>query len=101
MVEKFNHTILDNLSLLVFRNQQEWDLKLPLFLLTYSSAVCETTGYTPSQMLFGHELRLPCDLFFGRPADTSSSPEEYLRDLLARFQDVHNFAQERISMATE
>ena len=101
MVERFNRTILNNLSLLVSRNQQDWDLKLPLFLLAYRSAVHETTGYTPSQMLFGRELRLPCDLFFGRPPDTPSSPEEYLRDLQARFEDVHNFARERISMATE
>ena len=101
MVERFNRTIFNNLSLLVSRNQHDWDLKLPLFLLAYCSAVHETTGYTPSQMLFGRELRLPCDLFFGRPPDTPSSPEEYLRDLQARFENVHNFARERISMATE
>lgn len=33
MVERFNRTILNNLSLTVSRNQQDWDLELPLFLL--------------------------------------------------------------------
>ena len=84
---------------MVNRNQQ--DLKLPLFLLAYCSAVHETTGYTPSQVLFSRELHLPCYLFFGRPLDMPSSPEEYLQDLQARFEDVHNFARERVSMATE
>ena len=51
-------------------------------------------------MLFVRELRLPCDLFFDRPADSPALSEEYLRDLLARFEDVHSFARERISMAT-
>ncbi|GFX91059.1 transposon Tf2-9 polyprotein [Trichonephila clavipes] len=62
MVERFNRTILNNLSLMVSKNQQDWDQKIPLFLLAYRSAVHETTGYSPSQMLFGRDLRLPCDL---------------------------------------
>ncbi|GFY18173.1 retrovirus-related Pol polyprotein from transposon 412 [Trichonephila clavipes] len=72
-----------------------------LFLLAYRSAVHETTGYSPSQMLFGRDLRLPCDLLFGRPPDTPSSPEEYVQNLQARFEDVHNLARERINLRTE
>ncbi|GFX34452.1 retrovirus-related Pol polyprotein from transposon 412 [Trichonephila clavipes] len=101
MVERFNHTILNNLSLMVSKNQQDWDQKVPLFLLAYRSAVHETTGYSPSQMLFGQDLRLPCDLLFGRPPDTPSSPEEYVQNLQARFEDVHNLARERINLRTE
>ncbi|GFW67790.1 retrovirus-related Pol polyprotein from transposon 412 [Trichonephila clavipes] len=33
MVERFNRTILSSLSLLVSSNQQDWDKKLPFFLL--------------------------------------------------------------------
>ncbi|GFX77639.1 retrovirus-related Pol polyprotein from transposon 412 [Trichonephila clavipes] len=101
MVERFNRTILNNLSLMVSKNQQDWDQKVPLFLLAYRSAVHETTGYSPSQMLFGRDLRLPCDLLFCRPPDTPSSPEEYVQNLQARFEDVHNLARERINLRTE
>ncbi|GFU99004.1 retrovirus-related Pol polyprotein from transposon 412 [Trichonephila clavipes] len=101
MVERFNRTILNNLSLMVSKNQQDWDQKVPIFLLAYRSAVHETTGYSPSQMLFGRDLRLPCDLLFGRPPDTPSSPEEYVQNLQARFEDVHNLARERINLRTE
>ncbi|GFW52475.1 retrovirus-related Pol polyprotein from transposon 412 [Trichonephila clavipes] len=76
MVERFNRTILNNLSPMVSKNQQDWDQKVPLFLLAYRSAVHETTGYSPSQMLFAGSSS-PCDLLFGRPPDTPSSPEEY------------------------
>ncbi|GFY27865.1 retrovirus-related Pol polyprotein from transposon 412 [Trichonephila clavipes] len=86
---------------MVSKNQQDWDQKVPLFLLAYRSAVHETTGYSPSQMLFGRDLRLPCDLLFGRPPDTPSSPEEYVQNLQARFEDVHNLARERINLRTE
>ncbi|GFU66226.1 retrovirus-related Pol polyprotein from transposon 412 [Trichonephila clavipes] len=101
MVKRFNRTILNNLSLMVSKNQQDWDQKVPLFLLAYRSAVHATTGYSPSKMLFGRDLRLPCDLLFGRPPDTPSSPEEYVQNLQARFEDVHNLARERINLRTE
>ncbi|GFX07204.1 retrovirus-related Pol polyprotein from transposon 412 [Trichonephila clavipes] len=64
MVERFNRTILNSLSLQLSSNQKDWDKKLPFFLLAYRSAVHETTGYSPSQMLFGRDLRLPADLLF-------------------------------------
>ncbi|GFV76923.1 retrovirus-related Pol polyprotein from transposon 412 [Trichonephila clavipes] len=50
---------------------------------------------------FGRDLCLPCDLPFGRPPDTPSSPEEYVQNLQARFEDVHNLARERINLRTE
>ena len=66
-------------------------MKLPLFLLAYRSGVHETIGYTPSQILFGRELRLHCDPFFSHLPDTPSSPEEYLRDLQAHFEESSQF----------
>ncbi|GFX57866.1 hypothetical protein TNCV_3068331 [Trichonephila clavipes] len=77
-VERFNRTILNSLSLLESSNQQDWDKKLSLFLLAYRSAVHETTGYSPSQMLFGRDLRLPADLLSSRPPDAPLAPEEYI-----------------------
>ncbi|GFW14628.1 retrovirus-related Pol polyprotein from transposon 412 [Trichonephila clavipes] len=62
-------------------NQHDWDMKLALFLLAYMSAVHETTDYSPSQMLFGRDLRLPADLLFRRPPDASLAPEEYIEKL--------------------
>ncbi|GFW25223.1 retrovirus-related Pol polyprotein from transposon 412 [Trichonephila clavipes] len=92
MVERFNRTILNTLSLLVSSNQQDWDKKLPFFLLAYRSAVHETTGYSPSQMFFGRDLRLPADLLFSRPPDASLAPEEYIEKLQARMEEMHHLA---------
>ncbi|KFM62079.1 hypothetical protein X975_25375, partial [Stegodyphus mimosarum] len=62
---------------------------------------CCPRDYRLSQILFGRDLRLPCDLLFARLPDASSSPEEYIQDLQTRFEVVHNFAQERVSLTTE
>ncbi|GFV96342.1 retrovirus-related Pol polyprotein from transposon 412 [Trichonephila clavipes] len=101
MVERFNRTILNSLSLLVSSNQQDWDKKLPFFLLAYRSAVHETPGYSPSQMLFGRDLRLPADLMFSRQPDAPLAPEEYIQKLQARVEEMHHLARERIGMASE
>ncbi|GFU51711.1 retrovirus-related Pol polyprotein from transposon 412 [Trichonephila clavipes] len=101
MVERFNRTILNSLSLLVSSNQQDWDKKLPFFLLAYRSAVHETTGYSPFQMLFGRDLCLPADLQFSRPPDAPLAPEVYIEKLQARMEEMHHPARERIGMASE
>ncbi|GBM15589.1 Transposon Ty3-I Gag-Pol polyprotein [Araneus ventricosus] len=101
MVERFNRTILNHLSLFVSKNQTDCDTHLPLFLLAYKSADHEASGCTPADMLFGRTLRLPCDILFGRPSDTPSSPNEYLNNLEARLESVHAFARERIKLASE
>ncbi|GBL87495.1 hypothetical protein AVEN_271880-1 [Araneus ventricosus] len=67
----------------------------------YRSADHEATGCTPTDMLFGRTLRLPCDILFGRPSDTPSSPSIYLNNLEARLESVHAFARERIKLASE
>ncbi|GFX43575.1 retrovirus-related Pol polyprotein from transposon 412 [Trichonephila clavipes] len=78
------------------------------FVSAVLKGVCELLGIdktktTPlhPQCFFGRDLRLPCDLLFGRPPDTPSSPEEYVQNLQARFEDVHNLARERINLRTE
>ncbi|GFW20513.1 retrovirus-related Pol polyprotein from transposon 412 [Trichonephila clavipes] len=101
MVERFNWTILNSLSLLVSNNQQDWDKKLAFFLLAYRSTVLETTGYSSSRMLFGRELRLPADLLFRRPPDAPLVPEEYIEKLQARMKERHHLARKRISMASK
>ncbi|GFX85443.1 hypothetical protein TNCV_3716151 [Trichonephila clavipes] len=47
------------------------------------SAVHETASYSPSQMLFGHDLPLHADLLFSQPPDAPLAPEEYVEKLQA------------------
>ncbi|GFW97289.1 retrovirus-related Pol polyprotein from transposon 412 [Trichonephila clavipes] len=101
MIERFNLTILNRLSLLVSSNQQDWDKKLSFFLLAYRSAIHETTGYSPSQMLFGRDLRLPADLLFSQSPGAFLMPEEYIEKLQVRLEEMHHLARERIGLASE
>ncbi|GFT69851.1 retrovirus-related Pol polyprotein from transposon 412 [Trichonephila clavipes] len=56
------------------------------------SAVHETTGYSPSQMLFGHDLRLPVDLLFSQPPDAPLAPFRYIEKLRHKWK-MHHLAR--------
>ncbi|GBM94395.1 hypothetical protein AVEN_266421-1 [Araneus ventricosus] len=101
MVERFNRTILNHLSLFVSKNQTDWDSHLPLILLAYRSAEHEVTGFTPAEVLLGRTLQLPCDILFRRPNETPSSPNEYMKNLEACFEGLRGFAKEQIKLANK
>ncbi|GFT38012.1 retrovirus-related Pol polyprotein from transposon 412 [Trichonephila clavipes] len=86
---------------MVYSNQQDGDKELPFFFLDYRSAVHETIGYSPSQMLFGRDVSLPADLLFSRPPDAPLEPEERIDKLQAWMEEMHHLARERIGMASE
>ena len=54
---------------------------MPMFLLAYRSAVHDTTGLTPAQVLFGKELRLPYNLVIGASSNEEVTVEDYVDDV--------------------
>lgn len=102
MVERFNRTILQHLSLFVSDNQRNWDELVPLFLLSYRTALHETIGETPATMVTGRNLRLPTDLALGPTPDgehAEGSVSSYLVALHARLEAVHRFARRHMKQA--
>ena len=69
MVERYKWTIEAQLATFVQDHQRDWDRHLPLLLMSYRSAVHETTRFTPAMLMFGRELRVALDLLIGRPQE--------------------------------
>ena len=67
MVERFNQTMEAMLSKFVSENQSDWDEHLPLLMMVFRSAVHETTGYTPCELMLGRQIEVPLDILLGRP----------------------------------
>ena len=65
LVERFNRTLLDLLSIAAREDEQNWDLCIPTVMLAYRTSVQESTGCTPYFLLFGREARLPVDVMLG------------------------------------
>ncbi|GBO24167.1 hypothetical protein AVEN_222461-1 [Araneus ventricosus] len=67
-------SIVNHLSLVLSRNQTDYDTHLPLFLLAYGSSERKVTGLIPTEMPFCRTMRLPCDIFFAQDIPVKRLP---------------------------
>jgi transposase InsO family protein len=97
MIERANRTIENMLSAFVDQNQKNWDDLIPLLMLAYRSAVHESTGVSPNEMVFGCSATLPVDLILGR-ADPKRYDQqlhsEYAHNLMQKLEKIHTFARD-------
>ena len=78
LVEQFNRTLLNMLSIFCKDNETTWDLQLPYVMMAYRTSVQESTGATPFSLMFGREAKLPVDIMYGQPPNTLAlSASEY------------------------
>ena len=101
MVQRFNRTMEEHLSKVVPEHQKDWDRYLPLLLLVYCSAVHGTTGQTPARIVFGRELRLPCDILFGSPSGEPKEVIDYICDLKEKLLSVHETVRHKMRVASD
>ena len=95
MVEHYNRTIEAQLATFVQDHQKDWNQHLPLLLMSYRSAVHETTKFTLAMLMFGRELCVTLDLLIGRPQEELEDRgyPEYVERLRETVETVHNFAR--------
>ena len=102
MVERFNRTLENQLARFVNDHHSDWDQYLPYILMAYRSATHEATKCTPAQVLFGTELRLPVDLFLGRPPEeTIQSASEYVNNLTEKLESMHQFTRGQLQLVSD
>lgn len=84
-VERFNRTLLNMLGTL--ENQKKSH--------AYNCTKNETTGFTPYELMFGRQPRLPVDLAFGLPVNHQpGSHSQYVRNLKSQLEDSYRVATE-------
>ncbi|UYV68161.1 hypothetical protein LAZ67_5003224 [Cordylochernes scorpioides] len=94
-------TLTQHLTMFVYENQRDWDQHLPMLLRVYRSAEHDSTGYSPARMLFGHEIRMSCDVLLGRPEETFESTNEYIFRLEERILTNQQWAREKLNFTSE
>ena len=73
--------------------------------MAYRSSDHESTGFSPSMLMFGREIELPIDLIFGSYPDSIETDEksenDYLKDLRKGLWDIHDVAREKMKHASD
>jgi hypothetical protein len=55
---------------------------------------------TPASLMFGRELRLPCDLLFVAPRDKERLAIDHAANLVDHLHDICNYAREHLKLAS-
>ncbi|XP_038152461.1 protein NYNRIN-like [Cyprinodon tularosa] len=93
-VERFNRTLLDMLGTLSEKEKTHWtDFVKPL-VHAYNCTKNDVTGYSPYELMFGRQPRLPVDLAFGLPLneDGFCSHTQYVQKLKSHLEESYKLA---------
>jgi len=94
MVERLNRTLEAMLSKFVQENQGNWDTLLPLLAMAYRSAIHESTGYTPSKLMFGRDVR------FSPIPVTPPDSTDFAWNLREQVNKIHQLARDHLDIAS-
>lgn len=101
LVERFNGTLIQSLSMYVSQDQTDWDVYIPSVLFAYRVSPSAATQETPFYLLYGRECRLPIDVNFLQPANVSTSVNEHRQRIVESVERSQNIARENIQKAQQ
>ena len=103
LVERFNSTLCQSLSMYVSKNQKDWDDFIPLVLFAHRTSVLEAIGDSPFYVLYGREPRLPVDVKYLPPVadDVTTSVFEHRKRIVERLELAQNLARENLQRAQQ
>lgn len=90
MVERFNRTLKEMLSMYVNDKTNDWDDLLPFVQYAYNTSTHDVTKRTPFSLLFGFEATFPVDIF----APTADTVAANIHDEYKRVQLLTQEARE-------
>ena len=81
-MERFNRTLKSVLRKFVRERVQTWDKYLPYLLFAYREVPCESTGYSPFELLYGRTVRGPLAVIKETWSEGSSSGDNLITHVL-------------------
>ncbi|CAF1412956.1 unnamed protein product [Adineta steineri] len=95
MIERFNATFIPQIAKLQDRENNNWDEFLAPVVFAYNTGCHSTTQYSPFQLLFGREARLPTEA----PLSTFTfrKPNDYYEQLKKSMKLIHQNAHRNIT----
>ena len=90
------------LAKIIAENQRDWHEKAYIVTAAYRATVHEATQFTPNQLFFMRQNRLPIDLLLGVPeteANSHTSYNEYVAKLQQRMREMYAVVRQHLGKA--
>ncbi len=93
-VERFNRTLLSMLGTLQEKEKTKWRDHVKPLTHAYNCTRNNATGFSPYELMFGRQPRLPIDIAFGLPVKDSSSisHSQYVKNLKSQLRESYQLA---------
>ena len=102
LVERFNGTLAEGLSMYVSTHQKDWDQHLSLILFAYRVSPNATTKESPFYLLYGREPRLPIDVsLLASPDHLSSSVSELRSRVIENLENAKRIVDSNTQLAQQ
>lgn len=94
-VERFNRTLLNMLGTLENQKKCHWREHVRPLVHAYNCTKNDVTGFSPYELMFGRQPRLPVDLAFGLPVHHQpGSHSQYVQNLRSHLETSYRVASE-------
>lgn len=102
-VERFNRTLLNMLGTLKDEDKRHWRDYVKPLVHAYNCTKHESTGYSPYELMFGRQPRLPIDLAFNVPLNQrqQQSHSQYVKALKTHLQESYQLATKSAAKVAE
>uniref|UniRef100_A0A9J7XFR7 Gypsy retrotransposon integrase-like protein 1 n=1 Tax=Cyprinus carpio carpio TaxID=630221 RepID=A0A9J7XFR7_CYPCA len=102
-VERFNRTLLSMLGTLENKKKSHWKEYVKPLVHAYNCTRNETTGFSPYELMFRRQPRLPVDLAFGLPLKSKGeiTHSQYVKNLKAHLEESFRIASENSKKMAE
>lgn len=94
--ERFNRTLLAMLGTLDTVKKQCWSQHITYLVHAYNCTKNDSTGYSPYQLMFGRDARLPIDICFGISpnGESETSYQQYVTRMRKDLQKAYQLASD-------
>lgn len=102
-VERYNRTLLSMLGTLKDKEKAQWREHVKPLTHAYNCTRNDVTGFSPYELMFGRQPRLPIDIAFGLPVKDkeSCSHSQYVSNLKSNLEESYQVAKENSHKVAE
>ncbi|KAK3919989.1 Gag-pol polyprotein [Frankliniella fusca] len=101
-VENYIRSLTRQIAILANEEPSNWPDLIPHVLHAYRAAVNDVTGFSPYEILFGRQMRVPQDMASGLPPAAvpgTGTPLSYPARLRERLDKIHTLVRENTAKA--